>query len=166
MYGLKPLSEKIPAIADQVFARKFVMLGRILTHWQDIVGDDLANKTQPVKLHYRKAKDGSKQATASLDISASSADATMLYYRKDLILERINQIFGDRWITAIRFVPSETAEQDFKSPPKPRKTLTENDKLYLSEVLESIDDPELKDRLEKLGQAMLQDRSRNSKQVI
>ncbi|QQG35435.1 MAG: DUF721 domain-containing protein [Micavibrio aeruginosavorus] len=166
MYGLKPLSEKIPAIADQAFARKFVMLGRILTHWQDIVGDDLANKTQPVKLHYRKTKDGSKRATASLDISTSSANATMLHYRKDLILERLNQIFGDRWITAIRFVPAEASEQDFKGRPEPRKTLTENDKLYLSEVLGAVEDPELKARLESLGQAMLQDRSRNSKQVI
>lgn len=166
MYGLKPLSEKIPAIADRAFARKFVMLGRILTHWQDIVGDDLANKTQPVKLHYRKAKDGSKRATASLDISASSADATMLHYRKDLILERLNQIFGDRWITAIRFVPAEACEQDFSAPFKPRKTLTEKEKLYLSEVLETIEDPELKAKLESLGQAMFQDRSRNSKQVI
>ena len=43
MYGLKPLSERIPAIAGQAFSRKFVMLGRILTYWTDIVGADLTD---------------------------------------------------------------------------------------------------------------------------
>lgn len=165
MYGLKPLSEKIPAIAGQAFSRKFVMLGRILTYWDDIVGKDLASKTQPVKLQYRKPKDGEK-ATATLSIATSSADATMLHYRKDLILERINQIFGERFVTAVRFVPNETAEQDFRKLEKSRKILTETDKTYLSGVLETIEDSELKARLESLGKAMLQDRSRNSKQVI
>lgn len=163
MAGLKPLSEKIPAIAGQVFSRKFVMLGRILTYWEDIVGTDLASKTQPAKLQYRKAKDSSQRATATLDIAVSSADATILHYRKDLILERINQIFGERWVTAIRFVPKETEEQNFRKPAKPRKPLTEQDKTYLSEVLETVDDPELKARLESLGRAILQDRSLHGK---
>lgn len=162
MYGLKPLSEKIPAIAGQVFSRKFVMLGRILTYWEDIVGKDLAYKTQPVKLQYRKPKDGEK-ATATLSIATSSAEATMLHYRKDLILERINQIFGERFVSAVRFVPNETAEQDFKKPVKPRKILTENDKTYLSGVLEDVEDLELKAVLESLGKSMLQNGSRNSK---
>jgi len=162
MYGLKPLSERIPAIAGQAFSRKFVMLGRILTYWTDIVGADLASKTQPVKLQYRKPKDGGK-ATATLSISTSSAEATMLHYRKELILERINQIFGEKFVTAVRFVPTETAEQDFKKPGKPRKILTETDKTYLSGVLESIEDPGLKAQLENLGKAILQSGSRNSK---
>ena len=162
MYGLKPLSDKIPAIAGQAFSRKFVMLGRILTHWEDIVGNDLASKAQPVKLQYRKPKPGEK-ATATLSISTTSADATMLHYRKELILERINQIFGERFVTAVRFVPNETAEQDFKKPGKPRKILTESDKSYLSGVLEAVEDPDLKVQLERLGKAMLQNSSRNSK---
>ena len=162
MYGLKPLSDKIPAIAGQAFSRKFVMLGRILTHWEDIVGNDLASKAQPVKLQYRKPKPGEK-ATATLSISTTSADATMLHYRKELILERINQIFGERFVTAVRFVPNETAEQDFKKPGKPRKILTESDKSYLSGVLEAVEDPDLKVQLERLGKAMLQNGSRNSK---
>lgn len=162
MYGLKPLSEKIPAIAGQVFSRKFVMLGRILTYWEDIVGKDLAHKTQPVKLQYKKPKEGEK-ATATLSIATSNAEATMMHYRKDLILERINQIFGERFVTAIRFVPNETAEQDYAKPIKPRKILTENDKTYLSGVLEDVEDQELKAVLESLGKSMLQSSSRNSK---
>lgn len=162
MYGLKPLSEKIPAIAGQVFSRKFVMLGRILTYWEDIVGKDLAYKTQPVKLQYKKNQDG-KKATATLSIATSSAEATMMHYRKDLILERINQIFGERFVTAVRFVPNETAEQDYAKHVKPRKILTENDKTYLSGVLEGVEDQELKAVLESLGKSMLQSSSRNSK---
>lgn len=135
------------------------MLGRLVTHWQDIVGPELAPKTQPVKIRYIQSKKKDVKATASLDIACSSADATVLHYQKDLILERINQIFGDRWITAIRFVPvavnASTAGSRRANPPKP---LTLEEKEHLSSVLENVKDEDLMERLKSLGSAILQNR--------
>lgn len=158
MNGLRLLSETIPRVTGKVFARKYIMLGRLVTHWEDIVGKELAGKTQPVKIRYFKRSKESAKATASLDIATTSADATLLHYQKDLIIERINQIFGDRWITAIRFVPVASNSQSAKIAPKPRKILTVDEKETLSSMLENIDDPELKQRLLNLGTAILQDR--------
>lgn len=158
MYGLRHLSQTVPRVAGQVFSRKYIMLGRLVTNWSDIVGPELAGKTQPVKIRYYKSKTGKNASTASLDIAASTADATLLVYRKDLIIERINQIFGDRWITAIRFVPVSA-----NSSPPPRrmsavkKILTSDQKAYLSDVLDPIKDPDLQEKLRNLGQAILQD---------
>ncbi len=121
------------------------------------MGEDLAHKTQPVKLRYMKKRDKQKgPATATLDISSSSAEATVLHYRKDLILERINQIFGERWVTAIRFVP----EVSNKSAPVRRKrsaSLSMQNKKYLAEMLENIGDPDIYERLESMGQSLIQD---------
>ncbi|MCB9995703.1 MAG: DUF721 domain-containing protein [Rhodospirillales bacterium] len=157
MYGLRLLSETVPKVTDKVFSRKYTMLGRLVTRWQDIVGPELADKTQPVKIRYMKHKSDKGKATASLDIATSSADATVLHYQKDLILERINQIFGDRWITAIRFVPIAANAPAPKKRPKPTKILTPDEKKHLSAVLESVEDPELQEKLQKLGTAILQD---------
>jgi hypothetical protein len=101
--SMRPVSEAAARIADISFSRKYIALGRIVSHWGEIVGAQLAHKAQPVKINYRK-KDRGQKPDACLDIAVSSADATLLHYQKDLILERINQIFGERWITAIRFV--------------------------------------------------------------
>jgi len=159
MYGLRLLSEAIPKVTGKVFSRKYTMLGRIVTHWEDIVGADLADKAQPVKLRYMKKKHPKAKATAALDIATSSANATVLHYQKDVILERINQIFGERWITAIRFVPvaSNAPADEFQRPAR-RKPLTGQEKQHLSSMLENIEDPDLQEKLKNLGTAILQDK--------
>ena len=152
--GPRLISEAIPRIAGQVFSKKYIMLGRLVTRWADVVGKDLADKAQPVKINYRKRK-GQEKAEASLDIATSAADATLLHYRKDLILERINAIFGDRWITAIRFVPMAS-----NAPPprtKKQKLLTEEDKKYIADTVNGVEDAEIAERLKSLGEAMMRD---------
>ncbi len=120
------------------------------------MGSEFADKAQPIKLNYRKGVKGQK-ATATLDIATTSSYATTLPYQKGLILERINRIFGDKWITDIKFVPSEIIEAPItrkKAPPP----LTGTEKNYLSTVLDDIEDPEIKERLERLGKAIITER--------
>lgn len=131
------------------------MLGRLVTHWAAIVGPDLADKAQPVKLRYRKIPGGKPEA--SLDISSTTAEATLLHYRKDLILERINQIFGERLITALRFVPQAANEPASRRKIASRRPIPAEKQQELSNILDKIDDPELKERLETLGKSILQE---------
>ncbi len=153
--SLRMVSESVPRVTGQVFSRKYIALGRVVTHWREIIGPAMAGRTQPVKINYRKKK-GEKKATATLDIAVTSADASRLHYQTDLILERINRIFGDRWITAIRFVhmPSNISAEPVATV---KKTLTENEKNTLSGMLEKVGDPEIRDRLQKLGTGILTD---------
>ncbi len=152
---MRRLSEATAKIAGKSFERKYVALGRIVNNWRDIVGEKLADKAQPVKIDYRKSKNKQKPE-ATLEIAATSADATALHYQKDLILERINQIFGDRWVTGIRFVnvPSNMQTKSFK---KPKAPLTEGEKKTLSDMLLNIEDGDMRSRLEHLGQSIIMD---------
>ncbi len=153
---MRPISEATGRVAGKSFNRKYIALGRILTHWNDIVGPELARKAQPVKLRYLKHKQA-KKPTASLDIATTSADATLLHYQKDLILERINQIFGERWVTAIRFVQVPVNTQTPKVKKPPHRPLTGTEQNYLSNMLDNIPDSDIKSRLERLGQAVLRE---------
>lgn len=132
------------------------MLGRLVTHWPEIVGKDLADQAQPVKIRYRKVP-GSKKPEASLDIAANSAQATLLHYRKDLILERINQIFGEKLISALRFVPV-AANAPVPRPRRLLQPLSPAETEDLANMLDKIEDSALKERLEMLGTSILQDR--------
>lgn len=160
MSTLRPLSDSVASLTKGTFARKFISLGRILSSWNDIVGPDIAARAQPAKLQYRKPKTGQEKPEASLHIAVSSADAALLHYQKDLILERINQIFGDRWITAIRFVhvaANETGGFEEQAGP-----LSKTDEESLARTLAGVEDHEIRKRLEKLGQGVLRKRNKIS----
>lgn len=150
---MRPISEPTARITSQSFSRKFISLGRILRQWEDIVGSDFAGKAQPVKLNYRKNKKTNK-TLASLDIATTSAYSVSLHYQKNLILERINRIFGNDWISDIRFV-TVAAENDSFKPRKAKYPLTPEEKKYLSDMLASVQDEEIRKKLENLGHAIL-----------
>lgn len=150
---MRPLSESTARVAGKSFERKYISLGRIVKHWPEIVGAALAEKAQPIKIHYRK-KEKQEKPDALLEIATSSADATIMHYQKDLILERINQIFGERWVSAIRFVNVPANPSGLKRK-KIRQPLTNHKKKDLCDMLEIIEDAEIRARLERLGEAIL-----------
>lgn len=160
MCSLRLLSDAVPKVTGKLFARKYIALGRIVTHWPDIIGADMAARAQPMKIHYRKAsgeKDAKKaKSTATLEIGATSADCAVLQMQKGVILERINQVFGDAWVADLKFTH---VAPDKKPPPKARKKpLNEEEQKYLAEMLEEVADPDIKQRLDRLGKAILEDK--------
>jgi len=155
---MNPVSKSLPAVLGKTFQRKYIALGRIVTHWKEIIGEDFAERAQPAKLRFMKPKVQKEKATATLEIAASSADCSVLVYQKDVILQRINQIFGDQWVTDIKFVHVEPRIP--VKPPKRQKNLTESEKNHLSQVLEDVGDPDLRETLMRFGQAFLQDKKK------
>lgn len=153
---MRPLSESASRVAGHSLGKKYVALGRILDRWADIVGPDMALKAQPDTLRYHKYKEQKGKSVATLDIAVSTADATLLHYRKDLLLERINQIFGEAWIGDIRFV-NKPANNSSHTPRRrlQKRDISPPDQKYLKEVLDCIADDEIRSRLEKLGQHIL-----------
>ena len=155
--ALKLLSSAIPKVTDKTFSKKYIALGRIVTHWEDIIGNELKQKAQPIKIHYRKSKDKKAPPNATLEIAVSSADAALLHYQKDVILMRINQIFGDAWITDIKFKHF-TPDIKEKSVPTRKKVLDQTEEKNLSDMLENIEDSDIKSRLMQFGQSFLKDK--------
>lgn len=150
---MRPLSESTSRVSSKNFQKKYIALGRLVNQWPEIVGEEFADKAQPIKLNYRKQKN---KKIVRLDIATSAAYSTILAYQKDLILQRIHQIFGNDFITDIKFVASTIKE----APPeikKRRAPLTRAEKNDLSELLEGIEDEEFKKRLKSFGTAFLQD---------
>ena len=158
---MRPVSEATAKVTNSIFGRKYIALGRIISQWEEIVGKELATKVQPAGLKYRKYKD-SKKPDAVLEIATSSAYATRLHYQKDLILERINQLFGEKWITALRFV---NIPSNAEARPKMKKKvlLSVEDEKYIQQNLDYITDNEVKSRLENFGKSLLLDKKAQKK---
>ena len=62
----------------------------IARHWADIIGEELAEHCQPIKL-IRRSK---TQAEGRIYIRASGAHALELQYNEPVILERLSAFYG------------------------------------------------------------------------
>lgn len=157
--ALRLLSDTVPKITGKTFSRKYIALGKIFALWEEIMGEEMAAKSQPVKIHYKRKKNQRDMPEARLDIAADSATCAVLVYRKDLILQKINRLFGDGWVTDIKFIHADDAVK--KTIAKRRRApLREEDKEFLALALEEITDPDIKERLQSFGEAYLKDKKR------
>lgn len=71
-------------------------VAKLLTHWDQIVGPDLAAQTRPVKMGY--SRDG---LGATLTVLAQGAVAPLVEMQKTLIRDRVNACYGYAAVTRI-----------------------------------------------------------------
>ena len=77
----------------------------------------------------------------------------MISYRKGMILERLSRVLPREGIIDVEFVPS---SRKIKKKKKAKdKSLSEDEKSYLSSVLNDMEDDEIKERLLSMGQSFL-----------
>jgi hypothetical protein len=70
---------------------------RVLTHWEEIAGADLAGIARPVEVSYAKGGFG-----GTLTLLTTGARAPMVEMRKEEIRARINAVYGYNAISRVR----------------------------------------------------------------
>ena len=91
---------------------------RLLTGWAEIVGDDLARMTRPVKMSYPRDGFG-----ATLTLLVRSAHAPMVEMQKPRLIEKVNACYGYAAISRVHLTQTAPTgfaggEADFMTPPK------------------------------------------------
>ena len=131
-------------------------VARLLTHWAEIVGSDLAGCTRPVKVGYAQ---GSMGATLTLLISGPVAP--MVEMQKDSIRAKVNACYGYAAIS--RILLTQTAASGFsegqaefraaaKVMPKPADPAA---LAVAAKTAEGVHDGGLRDALALLAQNVL-----------
>lgn len=138
-------------IVKPVFKARGLMEGKIITHWPQIVGERFARLALAEKITFPKGK----KAEGTLHLSVTSSAALLLHYAQDLILEQVNMFFGYKALSKLHmthdFIPPQ--EPPSKVPPAP---LSEEEKAWLKDQTRAIADLELRESLERLGEAVCQ----------
>jgi hypothetical protein len=130
-------------------------VARLLTHWAEVVGEDMARKTRPVKIGYGK---GGMGATLTLLVKAS--EAPMVQMALPVLKERVNAVYGYAAISHIHL--TQTAPMGFaegqaefapaaKAAPEPDPVV----QARATEVAAVVADPALRTALEQLAQNIL-----------
>jgi hypothetical protein len=79
---------------------------RLLTHWPEVAGPDLAPVSRPVKVGYTREGMG-----ATLTLLVAPAHAPMVEMRKERLRERVNAVYGYNAISRIHI--TQTAATGF-----------------------------------------------------
>ncbi|HKK86310.1 MAG TPA: DUF721 domain-containing protein [Roseovarius sp.] len=130
---------------------------RLLTHWPEIVGEDVAAIARPVDVKYGREGFG-----ATLTILTTGAQAPMLEMQKEQLREKVNGVYGYNAISRIRITQTapigfSEGQASFDHRPKtqvpaaPDPAVTKT----ASELAAPVGDTGLRDALEALGQNVL-----------
>ncbi|MCK0151435.1 DUF721 domain-containing protein [Marivita sp. S6314] len=79
---------------------------RLLTHWAEIAGSDIAGVSRPVEVRYGRGGLG-----ATLTLLTTGAQAPMLEMQKEKLREKVNAVYGYNAISKIRI--TQTASTGF-----------------------------------------------------
>ena len=141
-----------PRIRKAGESRGFAV-SRLLTHWAEVVGPDIARVARPVDVNYGRG------FGATLTLLTTGAEAPMLEMQKEAIRERVNVCYGYAAIQKIRI--TQTAATGFAEghavfEPAPKKSVTEKPVTpEAAQMAQTVGDSDLRLALEKLGTNVL-----------
>jgi len=130
---------------------------RLLTHWPEVAGADIAKIARPVNVSFGRGGIG-----ATLTLLTTGANAPMLEMQKDRLRERVNAVYGYNAIARIKITqtaPTGFAEgqaqftygEPAKTPPPPDPKIAAAAQSYA----ENVTDEGLRGALEALARNVL-----------
>lgn len=128
---------------------------RLLTHWAEVAGEDIARVTRPVKIGY--GRDG---LGATLTLLVQGANATLVEMQKEKLREKVNAIYGYAAISRITLTqtaPVGFAEGQAEFAPAPKAAPQADPQVTerAAETVAPIQDEGFRAALEALAQNIL-----------
>jgi hypothetical protein len=140
------LAERVRSAGE---SRGFAV-SRLLTHWDEIAGEELAAVTRPVKVGYAREGFG-----ATLTLLTTSAQAPMVQMQLSRLRERVNACYGYNAISRIlltQTAPTGFAEGQASFRAQPKQVAAPDPAIAqaVSTAAEGVRDPALRDALESI----------------
>jgi hypothetical protein len=155
--GTHPLAASVDGLSKSVFGKRGFAEAGLVTGWENIVGQALAENCWPDRLSFPPGRrDG-----GTLRIMASGGLALELQHMEPQLLERINSHFGYRAVERMTIIHAQPGRKPDRGAGKhenpPRQAPDPEALSAVEEALAAIEDPELRDALARLGRAVISD---------
>lgn len=150
MRGFEPASGLLKDRIRNAGEKRGFAVTRLLTAWSEIVGQELAAMTRPVKVGYAKGGFG-----ATLTLLTTSANGPVVQMQLPAIREKVNACYGYAAISRIHITqtaPGGFAEgqAEFVAAPKPRPAPDPAIAALAVEAAQGVQDTSLRNALENL----------------
>jgi len=147
-----PAGRALSATLREFDARFGQGSGALAARWREIVGADVARRTEPVKLV--KGRNG---GPSSLEIRVAGPSAALIQHQAHEILARVNLFLGAKAVQKLRIVQGPLRMPAEAAPPPRRRAapLDAAQEAALASALAEAPDGPLKQALLRLGRAVL-----------
>ncbi|EPX79756.1 DUF721 domain-containing protein [Salipiger mucosus] len=152
-YGFKQTGGLLKSRIRNASESRGFAQSRLLTHWDEIAGEDMAAISRPVDISYGRGGMG-----ATLTLLTTGANAPMLEMQKEPLRQRVNAVYGYNAIARIRVTQTAATgfaegQVAFGGPPKREKTSRPAPEVAAEahHVAEGVADDGLRSALERLA---------------
>ncbi|WP_300588134.1 DciA family protein [Marivita sp.] len=105
-HGFKRTSSLLQTQIRKTSETRGFAQSRLLTHWAEIAGEDIAAMSRPVEVRYGRGGFG-----ATLTLLTTGANAPILEMQKEKLREKVNAVYGYNAISKVRI--TQTASTGF-----------------------------------------------------
>ncbi|MEA2878877.1 MAG: hypothetical protein QOF14_4073 [Hyphomicrobiales bacterium] len=144
----KPLSQIVAKTIADAFAKQGFASTGLVTHWPEIVGAEIADHAEPMRMVWPRRVHEDDPEPATLVLRVDGPVALEIQHLSGVIIERVNRFFGWRAVgrVQIRQAPLMRREKK-KAPPAPDPEVVAR----LAAGMSDIGDEALRDALARLG---------------
>ena len=147
----RPLADLVGPALTAAFKRHGFASTEIVTHWEDIVGAEIAAHCEPIKITWPRQTDAEEPAPAALVLRCEGPAAIEIQHQTHLIIARINQFLGWRAIDDIKIRQAPLAR---RTKPKPPPAIDAEAARRIADQMTDITDDSLRAALGRLGAAV------------
>jgi hypothetical protein len=140
---------------QDVFARRAGMAMELAAAWPEVAGLPHGEYTLPQKILWpRRHDDADPFEPGTLVVACDGGRAVFFQHDCDAVIERVNAFFGFDAVARIRIVQKPLPLRNVERKPR-EPVLDAGEKQRLAETLRDVSDPGLRDRLARLGAAVI-----------
>ena len=146
----KPLRDLVGKAVGDSFRRQGFASTELVMRWTEIVGAEIAARSEPIKIQWPRPVEGEEREGGTLVLRVEGPAAIEIQHSTDVICGRINQFLGWRAIAriALRQAPLR------RTAPKPARADNAAAVAELAATLPNIADDDLRQALARLGAAV------------
>jgi hypothetical protein len=147
-------TRRLADLASDLLADAFKKQGfastELVTRWRDIVGPEIADHAEPIKLQWRRVMEGEPPEPATLVLRVEGPAALEIQHQSNVVVERINRFFG--WHAVGKIALRQAPLSRPAARPRPKADAAEAERV--AATLTGIEDEALRTALGRLGAAV------------
>jgi len=147
----RPLADLVGPALSAAFKRHGFASTEIVTHWDDIIGAEIAAHCEPIKITWPRRNDAEEPEPATLVLRCQGPAAIEIQHLAGVIVERVNRFLGWRAIERIALRQAPLAR---RAKPQPPPAIDAAEARRIAGQMTDIADDDLRAALGRLGAAV------------
>jgi hypothetical protein len=147
----RPLADLVGPALTAAFKQQGFASGELVTHWEDIVGPEIAVHCEPMKINWPRQREAEDPEPATMVLRCQGPAAIEIQHLAGVIVERVNRFLGWRAIDRIALRQAPLVR---RARPQPPPAIDAAEARRIAEQMTDIADDDLRAALGRLGAAV------------